>query len=63
MVDLSCSLSKDFLKSPETTPSLDFDPMGRQNLLLAKGKRTFAKSFRRNRNIKHFEVDEELLSL
>ena len=63
MVDLSCSLSKDFLKSPETTPSLDYDPMGRQNLLLAKGKRSFPKSFRKSRNIKHFEVDEELLSL
>ena len=63
MVDLSCSLSKDFLKSPETTPSLDYDPMGRQNLLLAKGKRSFSMPFKKSRDIRHFEVDEELLSL
>ena len=63
MVDLSCSLSKDFLKSPESTPSLHYDPMGRQNLILAKGKRSFSNSFRKPRNIKQFQVDEELLSL
>ncbi len=63
MVELSCTLSKDFLKNPKTTPSLHYDPMGRENLLLVKGKRSFPKPFRRHRHIRHFNVDEELLSL
>jgi hypothetical protein len=63
MVELSCNLSNDFLKSPEATPSLHYDPMGRQNLILAKGKRTLSNSFRKPRNITQFQVDEELLSL
>ena len=63
MVDLSRRLVFDFLKHPESSPCLHFDPMGTQNLLTAKGKRSFPRLFRTSATSPHFDVDEKLLYL
>ena len=63
MLDLSRSLANDFLRHPESSPCLMYDPMGRQNLLLAKKKSSFRRIFRTPRPAQRFDVDEDLLYL
>jgi hypothetical protein len=63
MLDLSQGLANDFLKHPETSPSLLHDPMGSRNLLLAKKKQAFPRFSRVPRPVRRFEVDENLLHL
>lgn len=64
MVDLSRRLVYDFLKHPQSTPCLHYDPMGAKNLLIAKGKRSFPpRIFKTATTSPHFEVDEKLLYL
>jgi len=63
MVDLSRRLVHDFMKHPESSPCLHFDPMGTQNLLTAKGKRSFPRIFKAPATSPHFDVDEKLLYL
>ena len=63
MLDLSRSLANDFLKHPETSPCLLYDPMGRRNLLLAKNKRAFPRLSRTPRPVRRFDVDKDLLYL
>jgi len=64
MVDLSRRLVYDFLKHPQSTPCLNYDPMGAKNLLMAKGKRSFPpRFFKTAATSPHFEVDEKLLYL
>lgn len=63
MVDLSRRLVYDFLKHPESSPCLLYDPMGAKNLLIAKGKRSFPRPFRAVAAAPQFDVDEKLLYL
>ncbi|EFK11352.1 conserved hypothetical protein, partial [delta proteobacterium NaphS2] len=63
MVDLSRRLVYDFLKHPDSSPCLHFDPIGARNLLMAKGKRSFPRIFRNAAISPHFDVDEKLLYL
>jgi len=63
MLDLSRSLANDFLKHPETSVCLMYDPMGTRNLLLAKKKRAFLSLSRSPRLVRRFDVDENLLYL
>jgi len=64
MVDLSRRLVYDFLKHPESSPCLHYDPMGTRNLLIAKGKRSFPpRIFKAAAISPHFDVDEKLLYL
>ena len=64
MVDLSRRLVYDFLKHPQSSPCLHYDPMGTQNLLMAKGKRSFPpRIFKAAATSPHFDVDEKLLYL
>ncbi|MCD6305206.1 MAG: zinc dependent phospholipase C family protein [Deltaproteobacteria bacterium] len=63
MLDLSRSLVKDFLRHPETSPCLMYDPMGARNLLLAKKTRAFLRLSRSPRLVRRFDVDENLLRL
>ena len=63
MVDLSRRLVYDFLKYPESSPCLLYDPMGAKNLLIAKGKRSFPRPFRTVAAAPQFGVDEKLLYL
>ncbi|MCG6878784.1 MAG: zinc dependent phospholipase C family protein [Deltaproteobacteria bacterium] len=63
MVDLSRRLVYDFLKHPDSSPCLHFDPIGAGNLLMAKGKRSFPRIFRNAAISPHFDVDEKLLYL
>lgn len=60
MVDLSRRLVFDFLKHPDSSPCLHFDPIGTRNLLVAKGKRSFPRLFRTAAVSTHFDVDEKL---
>ncbi len=63
MVDLSRRLVFDFLKHPDSSPCLHFDPMGTRNLLIAKGKRSFPRIFRPAATNHRFDIDEKLLCL
>jgi hypothetical protein len=63
MVALSCRLSKDFLKNPTSSPSLSFDPMGGENLRLAKRSWWPKDIIKPSRAIRQFRVDQELLEL
>ncbi len=63
MFDLSQSLVNDFLKHPESSPSLLHDPMGRRNLLLAKKRSAFPRLRRIPPPVRRFDVDEDLLYL
>ena len=63
MLDLSCQLVKDFLKHPESSVCLLYDPMGKQRLHLAKRKRFSISPLRRRRPIQRFTVDQKLLEL
>ncbi|MBW1779617.1 MAG: zinc dependent phospholipase C family protein [Deltaproteobacteria bacterium] len=63
MLDLSRNLVNDFLKHPESSPCLLYDPMGRRNLLLAKKKKAFPRFSRTPRPVRRFDVDKNLLNL
>jgi hypothetical protein len=63
MIDLSCRMVKDFLRDPELSPCLVYDPMGKRNLLLAKRNRMLKGNFRSRRSIPTFSIDQELLRL
>ena len=52
MVSLSCNLVKDFLTHPESARCISHDPMGKENLLLAKNKGIFSRSFGTRRIIR-----------
>ena len=49
MVSLSCNLVKDFLTNPESARCLSHDPMGRENLLLAKKRGILSRAFHTRR--------------
>jgi hypothetical protein len=63
MLELSCRVVKEFLKNPETSGCLVYDPMGRRNLLQAKRQRVFTAAFKRRRPIKKLTIDPEILKL
>lgn len=62
MVNLSCRLVKDLLVHPYSSPCLYHDPLGRQNLQLARGKKFLPRPFNRRRS-HGFKIDQELLDL
>ncbi len=63
MLNLSYRLVKDFLKHPYTSRCLSYDPIGTQNLRLARRNRFISKVFHQPRPVFRFEVDQELLEL
>jgi len=63
MLELSCRVVKEFMKHPETSGCLVYDPMGRRNLLKAKRQRLSMGVFNRRRPIKAFTLDPDLLGL
>lgn len=63
MVNLSCRLVTDFLTHPSTSPCLLHDPLGKQNLRLARGKRMIPRLFQARRSVRSFSVDQEILNL
>lgn len=63
MLDLSCCVVKDLLKNPGQSNCLSYDPMGRQNLRLAKRSRSFMRPYKIRRPSKRFPIRQELLEL
>jgi hypothetical protein len=63
MLNLSCRLVKDFLKHPYTSRCLSYDPIGSQNLRLARRNGFISKVFHQPRPMFRFDVDQELLEL
>jgi hypothetical protein len=56
-LELSCRVVREFLKHPETSGCLVYDPMGRINLLKAKRRRVLMGTFNRRRPTKAFVVE------
>ena len=63
MTHLSCRLVVDLLRHPVSSPCISHDPMGLQNLILAKQKRSFINRFNTRCKIRQFTVDPRLLDL
>ena len=63
MLELSCYLVEDLLKNSESSTCLLYDPMGRQNLRLAKKSRSFMRPYKNRRPIKRFTIRQEPLEL
>ena len=59
MLGLSCYLVEDLLKNPESSTCLLYDPMGRQDLRLAKKSRSFMRLYKNRRPIKRFNIRQE----
>ena len=55
MVSLACHLVKDFLANPDSAKCISLDPMGKENLLLAKKKGIFSRAFNARRYIQRFK--------
>lgn len=60
MIGLSCRLVQDFLGNPENSPCLLHDPLGRDNLGLAKRTRRLPKRPKARMALPGFLVDREL---
>jgi hypothetical protein len=63
MLDLSYRLVKDFLKHPYTSRCLSYDPIGTQNLRLARRNGFISKVLHQPHPISRFDVAPELLEL
>ena len=63
MVELSCRLVKDFLSRPDSSPCLLYDPLGKENLRLARGKRFPPRFFSPRRPPRWFSIDQQFLDL
>ncbi len=63
MINLSFRLVKDFLTRQESSLCLSFDPIGSENLRLARSNGFFSKLFNTPQPVYQFKVDQELLKL
>jgi hypothetical protein len=63
MLNLSYRLVKDYLRHPYTSRCLSYDPIGTQNLRLARRNGLISKVFHQPPPMFRFEVDQELLEL
>ena len=63
MVNLSCRLVKDFLTHPHSSPCLFQDPLGKENLRIARGNRFLPRMLRIHRPVRSFNVDQDILDL
>lgn len=63
MIDLSCRLVRDFLRHPESSLCLAYDPVGRQSLRLAKRERLSRRPFNTFLPRRRFRVDNKFMEL
>lgn len=63
MVDLSFRLVRDFLKEPQSSPCLSYDPIGSRNLRLASKNAIRSRFFKAPRATRQFNVDQDLLDI